>query len=251
VQQFRAERDAALESYHEALKLFKAVGSNLGEAVTLRRTGHLQLSSNRIKEAEASYTASLNLCRIIEDHLGKAYALRALGDVAFYHDDFRQAHNNYEDAKQIFRQIGDSLGDANAVMSLARLKFIETHDLDLVEPDLNYVFSARQKMNDLASEGEDYLGFAVALISIQMWAEASTYISKARSAFESVDEKTLLDEVLYFEHGIDKTRKALEVLDKNKANAKKLLLEAKLEFQHVGDFLLYKFIDRLIAACDE
>ena len=42
VQQFRDERDAALASYNEALKLFKAVGDHLGEANVLKAIGDVQ-----------------------------------------------------------------------------------------------------------------------------------------------------------------------------------------------------------------
>ncbi len=52
VQQFRDERDAALASYNEALKLFKAVGSNLGEANVLSELAKLALISGDIASAE-------------------------------------------------------------------------------------------------------------------------------------------------------------------------------------------------------
>ncbi|MBI3359893.1 MAG: hypothetical protein HY023_02155, partial [Chloroflexi bacterium] len=42
VQSFRAERDAALESYRQALDLFRAVGARLGEANVLRSIGDVQ-----------------------------------------------------------------------------------------------------------------------------------------------------------------------------------------------------------------
>jgi len=179
-QQFRDERDAALESYNEALKLYKEIGDRLGEAITHRRRGHLQLASDQIKDAEISYNSSLSLCHVIEDRLGEAYALRALGDVSFYYSNFKQARKNYREAIELFRQVGDALGDANSVMSLARLNLIETRNLELAESELNYVVNARQKMKDLVSEGEDYLGFVAALINLQMWPEAAIYISKAK-----------------------------------------------------------------------
>ena len=177
--------------------------------------------------------------------------MRALGDVAFYYDDYPAARKYYEDAIILFQRVGDILGNANAVMSLARLKFFESRKINNVQQDLNCVFEARRKMNDLASEGEDHLGFAVALISCQMWAEASTYISKARTIFENVHEQALIDEITYIEHGVSNTQSALDLFEKDRAGAKELLLEAKLDFAHVGDFLLYKFVDDLIAACEE
>ena len=52
VQQFRKQMDAALVSYNEALKLFKAVGSNLGEANVLASQGQLYLPDDLNKANE-------------------------------------------------------------------------------------------------------------------------------------------------------------------------------------------------------
>ena len=43
VQQFRDDRDAAIESYNEALKLFRQVGDKLGEANTLQSLGKMMI----------------------------------------------------------------------------------------------------------------------------------------------------------------------------------------------------------------
>ncbi len=55
VQQFRKQMDAALTSYQEALKLFKAVGSNLGEANVLQSLGTERLSQQDFTKALEYY----------------------------------------------------------------------------------------------------------------------------------------------------------------------------------------------------
>jgi tetratricopeptide (TPR) repeat protein len=249
VQQFRDERDAALESYNEALKLYKEIGDRLGEAITYRRLGHLQLSNAQIKNAQTNYLESLVLCQKIEDRLGEAYALRALGDIAFYHYDFIQARKNYEKAIGLFRRIGDSLGDANSVMSLIRLDYFQNSNFDTIQQKFDYVIQIRRKMNDLASEGEDYLGFAAVLTALESWTDANDYISRAKRAFQDVGEEVLFDVVSHFEQGMEKIRLALAE-SHDKQTVKESLLEAKREFTYVGDFLLFMYLDRMIASYD-
>jgi tetratricopeptide (TPR) repeat protein len=52
VQQFRKETDAAIESYNEALKLFRQVGDKLGEANVLSELAKLTLISGDLASAE-------------------------------------------------------------------------------------------------------------------------------------------------------------------------------------------------------
>ncbi len=51
VQQFLKENDAALESYNEALKLFRQVGAKLGEANTLQSLGKMQIINANDQES--------------------------------------------------------------------------------------------------------------------------------------------------------------------------------------------------------
>jgi tetratricopeptide (TPR) repeat protein len=79
VQQFRKEMDAALASYEEALRLFRAVG----------------------------------------DKLGEANVRKAIGDVQQFRDDRDAALASYEEALRLFRAVGAKLGEANVLLSLA------------------------------------------------------------------------------------------------------------------------------------
>lgn len=68
VQQFRDDRDAALESYNEALKLFRQVGAKLGEANVLSSLNHLELLlSGDLKLAEFRLSELISMRRAIND----------------------------------------------------------------------------------------------------------------------------------------------------------------------------------------
>ncbi len=82
VQQFRDDRDAAVRSYDEALRLYRALGARLGEA----------------------------------------NVLQAIGDVQQFRDDRDAALRSYDEALRRYRALGDRLGEANVLKALSRLR---------------------------------------------------------------------------------------------------------------------------------
>ncbi|MDD2922649.1 MAG: NB-ARC domain-containing protein [Anaerolineales bacterium] len=72
VQQFRDDRDAAIESYNEALKLFRQVGAKLGEANVLSSQGQMYLPDNLDKANEI-----LNQALQIYQKIGDGYSIPA------------------------------------------------------------------------------------------------------------------------------------------------------------------------------
>ena len=81
VQQFRKEMEAALQSYDQALSLYRAVGSRLGEANTLQAMGEVQRFQDQYEAALQSYDQALSLYRAVGDRLGEANTLKAIGEV--------------------------------------------------------------------------------------------------------------------------------------------------------------------------
>jgi len=79
VQQFRDERDAALESYRQALHLFRAVGDRLGEANTLESLGNLYLAQGDGEKALQTLDQALDLYRQTGSLVGQANIYWDLG----------------------------------------------------------------------------------------------------------------------------------------------------------------------------
>ena len=78
VQQFRDDRDAALQSYEAALALYRQVGDRLGEANVLKARGDVQQFRKEMDAALQSYEAALALYRQVGAKLGEANVLAAL-----------------------------------------------------------------------------------------------------------------------------------------------------------------------------
>ncbi|MBC6948664.1 tetratricopeptide repeat protein, partial [candidate division KSB1 bacterium] len=73
--------DAAIKAYNDALALFKAVGSRLGEANTLKAIGDVHQFKKELDAAIKAYNDALALFKAVGDRLGEANTLKAIGDV--------------------------------------------------------------------------------------------------------------------------------------------------------------------------
>ncbi|MFZ5922454.1 MAG: tetratricopeptide repeat protein, partial [Chloroflexota bacterium] len=107
VQQFRKETDAALDSYHAALQLFKAVGDRLGEANVLKAIGDVQQFRKETDAALDSYHAALQLFKAVGDRLGEANVLAALSRMAVREGKIVEAERQFAEIIQMRRAIQD------------------------------------------------------------------------------------------------------------------------------------------------
>ncbi len=72
VQRFKAENEAALESYQQALALFRAVGDRLGEANTLQAIGFMKLDMGDGEAGLKALNEALAFFRQVGDPVGQA-----------------------------------------------------------------------------------------------------------------------------------------------------------------------------------
>ena len=105
VQQFRDDRDAALQSYSEALKLFRQVGAKLGEANLYLSLGGTK-RKNDLEGAKQEYFNALKLFQTIGDRYSQARALYRLGDCLTDEEKFSEALETYEKAAVLWQQVG-------------------------------------------------------------------------------------------------------------------------------------------------
>jgi tetratricopeptide (TPR) repeat protein len=115
---FRDNNDAALDSYDEALTLYKLVGSKLGEANALKAIGDVLYFRKEMDAALASYDEALTLYKLVGDKFGQANALRAIGDVLYFRKEMDAALASYDEALILFKLVGSKLGQANALKAI-------------------------------------------------------------------------------------------------------------------------------------
>ncbi|MCZ2127202.1 MAG: tetratricopeptide repeat protein [Anaerolineales bacterium] len=106
VQQFRDDRDAALASYDEALKLFRQVGAKLGEANVYLSLGSTERENKNFSEAKRYFENAFQIYVLIGDQYSQARALYRLGDCLCDEERYKDAIIQYEEAIQLWTVIG-------------------------------------------------------------------------------------------------------------------------------------------------
>ena len=105
MQQFRDDRDAALASYNDALKLFRAVGDRLGEANVLKAISDVQQFRKENDAALKSYEQAQTLYRAVGAKLGEANVLASQGRL-YLLDEPQHAEEMLDRAIALYRAIG-------------------------------------------------------------------------------------------------------------------------------------------------
>ncbi len=118
VQQFRDDRDAALNSYNAALELFRAVGAKLGEANVLKAIGDVQQFRDDRDAALNSYNAALELFRAVGAKLGEANVYLSLGTIKREGGDISGAYKDFKYALEKYKEIGDLYSQGRALYRL-------------------------------------------------------------------------------------------------------------------------------------
>ena len=85
----------ALDSYHQAKKLFKRQGDQSGTAATLHQLGTIEQGRGNYPDAIELYNESLEIWRTVNNHLGRAMVLHHLGMI-------EQAKRNYPGARSFY-----------------------------------------------------------------------------------------------------------------------------------------------------
>ncbi len=105
VQQFRKDMQAALASYEEALGLFRAVGSRLGEATVLQAMGLLAARKGEYEQALALLTEAYRLYQQIQNDYSQSVALYYRSLVYEATSAYCEAAADMQGAVDIARQI--------------------------------------------------------------------------------------------------------------------------------------------------
>jgi len=109
VQRFRDEYDKALQSYDQALQLFRAVGSRLGEANTLLSRADLFDASGRTDDALQNYEQALRLYAEMGDRYSLARGLTFRGQFFLRHEDAERAFQDWGKAILLALEAGPEL----------------------------------------------------------------------------------------------------------------------------------------------
>ena len=123
------EASRALEMLDEALELFRAVGSRLGEANTLRVIGDVQSFLKENEGALESYGDALDLFRAVGDRLGEANTLLSMAGM---HREIEAGRGMFEQALSLYQAIGDAYSTARGLYYYGRYLLAHEHEAEAV-----------------------------------------------------------------------------------------------------------------------
>ncbi len=138
--------DTALQSYEQALTLFRQVGDRLGEANVLQAMGDVQQFRDDRDAALQSYEQALTLFRQVGDRLGEANCYLAQGRVALKQEDYQNALTLHTEAYQLYRHIQASYSQAR-LLFYRSLVYEAMNDQKQAITDIEEALTIAQQLN--------------------------------------------------------------------------------------------------------
>jgi len=117
--------EEAAGHFHRALRLFRGVGDQAGEAQMLGNLGHGSERLGHSREAIDQHGQARTLFRGISDRFGEAQALTSLGVVSARLGRYQLARDYHRQALALFRDIGDRAGEAVTLNNLGETLLAE------------------------------------------------------------------------------------------------------------------------------
>jgi tetratricopeptide (TPR) repeat protein len=195
VQQFQKENAAALQSYAQALDLFRAVGDRLGEANTLQAIGDVQQFQKENAAALQSYAQALDLFRAVGSRLGEANTLQAIGDVQQFQKENAAALQSYAQALDLFRAVGSRLGEANTILAISDLARLQG-DFPQADEGYRVALELYQAISDNYSQARVYYRMGDWQRDQGNLEEARRLYSLARDIWLDIGLGTLVEQIL-------------------------------------------------------
>ena len=116
----RFQHETAERLYHEALAVFRQIGSAAGESHCYRNIGYVCIRQSRFDAAENWFRQAHATSHDHADALGVTKATELLADVAWARTDTAAAIERYREALVGYEHLGDLRGQGNCWLSLAQ-----------------------------------------------------------------------------------------------------------------------------------
>ena len=232
VSQFRE----ALQSWEQALNIYREIGDRQGEANALGGLGIAYASLGDYPKAIEFLQQSLAIARDIGDRQWEAGSLGNLGIAYASLGDYPKAIELHQQSLAIARDLGDHRGEASSLGNLGNAYFSLGDYPKAIELHQQYLAIARD-IGDRQGEAYSLNNLGFALLELGQFAKAETQLFSAIQVLESLRASELsdADKVSLFETQTrtyqllqqsliaqkqpDKTRQALVVSERGRARA--------------------------------
>lgn len=186
-EQFQAgQQEVAIQSWQQALKIYRQQDDLIGEGITLGRIGLAYEAQENYLQAINYYQEALSIAQKIDNHQLKASLLGNLGNSYSQLDRYAEALEVYEKSLTIWKQLNNRAATGKVLRGLGNV------NLALGRYDLAEDF--QQQSLTIAEEFDDYEGIVNSLNSIGIifanqgeYQQASEYYQKSLDKLSQVD----------------------------------------------------------------
>ncbi|MFN6468685.1 MAG: CHAT domain-containing protein [Nostoc sp. SerVER01] len=178
----------ALQSWEQALKIYREIENNEGEANCLNNLGGAYFSLGEYQQAIEYHQQSLAIKREIGDRQGKANCLNNLGGAYFSLGEYQQAIDYYQQSLTIKREIGDRQGKANCLNNLGGAYF----SLGEYQQAIDYYqqsLTIKQEIGDRQGEASSLANLGTAYLSLGKYQQAIDYYQQSLAIKREIGDR--------------------------------------------------------------
>lgn len=198
VEENRGNQAEAYEAFTRSLAIFRAIGHLRYQGVSLLNLGAICSHQGRFIESRRHLKESREIFRLLENPASEANVILNLGGVAQSEGSLEEARGWLEETLLLERQLGNPRVRGLALAGLA-LVSLETDCATEAAERLEEAMAVLRPLQEWRHVST-YLPFhAVAKAKIRKFADARSDLSKAREAFERVNDETSLQTVALLE----------------------------------------------------
>ena len=184
----RSDHEQARARYEQALLLYKQVGSVQGEANCIKSLGDIALRRSDREQARARYEQALPLYKQVGDVQGEANCIKSLGDIALARSDHKQARARYEQALPLYQQVGSVQGEANCIQGLGDIALARS-DHEQARARYEQALPLFQQVGDVVGEAICYWGLGKLVMERKDYSDARAYYEKSLTLLRQVGHR--------------------------------------------------------------
>ncbi|MCT7965666.1 CHAT domain-containing protein [Laspinema sp. D1] len=184
----RSQFRDALQSWEQALEIYRQIGDKVGEGKTLHNLGTVYKSLGEYAQAEQYYRQSLEISRQLGDKAVEGTTLNNLGTLYTSLGEYAQGEQYYRQSLEIFQQIGDKMGEGRTLNNLGGV-YTSLGEYAQAEQYYRPSLEISRQIGDKKGEGRTLLGLGNVYNSLGENAQAEQFYSQSLEIFQQIGDK--------------------------------------------------------------
>ncbi|NEO25994.1 MAG: tetratricopeptide repeat protein [Kamptonema sp. SIO4C4] len=182
------EYQQAIDYFQQSLTIFQEIGDRQGEGASLGNLGTAYDSLGEYQQAIDYYQQSLTIAREIGNRNGEGNSLMGLGNAYSSLGEYQQAIDYYQQSLTIARAIGDRSGEANSLMNLGNAY----RNLGQYQQAIDYYqqsLTIFQEIGYREGEGNSLNNLGLAYRNLGQYQQAIDYYQQSLTIFQEIGNR--------------------------------------------------------------